>query len=176
MSIRSPWDHIYGSAGFFGLCYTLHMNKTDIEEVLRLHGVFFSMKRRCHHPTHTSYKDYGGRGITVCKEWLEDEAAFIKWCLDNQTESGLHLDRIDNAKGYSPDNCRFVSPQINNRNRRNTLWAEAFGENKPLGAWMEDPRCVIAYPTLRARLRAGWDTEKAITTPSTRPTTRSINV
>lgn len=133
------------------------------------------MLQRCHTPSHYAFADYGGRGIRVCEEWRKDAAGFIKWAMDSGARPGLHLDRIDNAGGYGPDNCRFVNSTENNRNRRNTLMAEAFGETKALGAWMEDARCVVPYPTLRARLRYGWDAERAITTPSTRTTTRSIN-
>lgn len=151
------------------------MNKDEIEEVLRLHNIYMGMWRRCHNPSHQSYADYGGRGIRLCDEWESDESSFIKWAMEQESEKGWHLDRIDNDGGYSPDNCRYVTPTINNRNRRSTLYATAFGETKALGAWMEDSRCVVAYPTLRARLRYNWDHEKAITTPSTRTTTRSIN-
>lgn len=133
------------------------------------------MIRRCYSPKAIGYADYGGRGITVCPEWRMDKVAFIEWALGSQTQRGLQLDRIDNAGNYSPDNCRFVSPTVNNRNRRNTLWATAFGESKPLGAWMEDERCVVAYPTLVARLNRGWDHERALTELSQRTNTRSIN-
>lgn len=157
------------------LCYTVHMNKEDIEEILRLKSLHHSMVYRCHYPSHFGYKDYGGRGIVVCDEWRHDAAAFITWALENNTVKGLHLDRIDNDGDYSPENCHFVSPKVNGRNRRNTIWATAFGETKPLGAWMEDERCVVAYPTLHARLKNGWDAEKAISTPSTRTNNRSTN-
>lgn len=132
------------------------------------------MYRRCYHKGDIGYPDYGGRGITICDEWKKDPAEFIKWALKQETEKGLHLDRIDNAGNYSPDNCHFVTPTLNNRNRRNTVWATAFGETKPLGAWMEDARCVVAYPTLIARVKAGWDHEKAISSPSTRSSNSNL--
>lgn len=157
------------------MCYTLHMKKEEIEEILRLRSVHQGMVRRCYHPSDSFYEDYGGRGIRVSDRWLHDPAEFVMWALGNQSEPGLHLDRIDNAGNYEPDNCRFVTPTVNNRNRRNTVWATAFGETKPLGAWMEDSRCAVAYPTLIARIKAGWDHERALTKPSQRTTTRSID-
>ena len=76
-----------------------------------------SMRERCTVKKSHAYKNYGGRGIKVCDEWL-DFHAYKKWALDNGYEKHLHLDRIDNAKGYSPENCRFVTPQANLSNRR----------------------------------------------------------
>lgn len=145
------------------------MKREDIQEVLRLKSTHTSMIRRCYSESYTAYPDYGGRGIRVCDEWREDTTAFIEWALANQTSRGLHLDRIDNDGDYTPDNCRFVTPTVNGRNRRSTVWATAFGETKPLGAWMEDERCAVAYPTLIARIKAGWNHERAISLPSTRP-------
>ena len=73
------------------------------------------MRARCNRPTHNLYKWYGGRGITVCPEW----ASFTEFYLAMYPsyKEGLQLDRIDNQKGYSPDNCRWVTPKQNNRNR-----------------------------------------------------------
>jgi len=151
------------------------MKREDIEEILRLQSIYTNMMQRCHTPSHYAFADYGARGIHVSSEWRGKPAAFIHWAVNNGAKPGLHLDRMDNAAGYSPDNCQFVTPQVNGRNRRNTVWATAFGETKPLGAWMEDDRCAVAYPTLIARIKAGWDAEKAITQPSQRTTNRSDN-
>jgi len=78
--------------------------------------VWQSMRNRCNNKNHHSYKNYGGKGITVCKEW-EDVTTFMQWCLSNGYEKGLDLDRIDNDKGYYPENCRFVSRRQNIHNR-----------------------------------------------------------
>ena len=78
------------------------------------------MKSRCENPNNTSYLHYGGRGITVCKEWKNDVEAFVEWATVNGWKKGLLIDRRDNDKGYSPDNCRFVDSGLSVRNRRLT--------------------------------------------------------
>ena len=72
---------------------------------------------RCYNPNIETYPLYGGRGITVCEEWRNDKMSFIEWALKNGYKEGLEIDRIDNDKGYSPDNCRFTTrlEQIHNR-------------------------------------------------------------
>ena len=73
------------------------------------------MIRRCHLPYDPSYKWYGGRGIRVCPEWHDFEV-FHVWA-QSRYSPGLQLDRIDNAGGYCPSNCRFVTREVNNCNR-----------------------------------------------------------
>ena len=77
-----------------------------------------NMVRRCHNKADKSYQDYGERGIEVCKEWLEDYQAFMDWSLENGWKPGLEIDRIDNDKGYSPDNCQYITAAENRRNRK----------------------------------------------------------
>jgi hypothetical protein len=80
------------------------------------------MMQRCHNKKNPVFKYYGGRGIEVCCEW-RDVKKFIDWATINGYEKGLHIDRIDNDKGYSPENCRFVTPAENSaigRKRKQT--------------------------------------------------------
>lgn len=102
----------------------------------RLFNVWQTMKSRCENANRDNYTRYGGRGITVCEEWQTAEN-FVKWALDNGYEKGLQLDRIDNAKGYSPENCRFVTASVNSRNRRNTKFLTLKGETKCVAEWSE---------------------------------------
>lgn len=74
------------------------------------------MLSRCYRPNHHNFKYYGGRGIKVCQEWIDSPQSFIDWAFTNGWEPGLEIDRINNDKGYSPDNCRFVSHWENVRN------------------------------------------------------------
>ena len=84
----------------------------------RMYKTWECMKGRCYNPDFKQYADYGGRGITVCKEWL-DITNFVDW-VENKSnwEEGLTLDRIDNDKGYSPDNCTFSTRTIQSINQR----------------------------------------------------------
>jgi hypothetical protein len=84
-----------------------------------IYRVWTNMKQRCFNKDAYNYHSYGGRGITVCDEWL-DSSKFIVWSLENGWSKGLQIDRIDNSRGYSPDNCRWVKSRTNCRNRRST--------------------------------------------------------
>jgi hypothetical protein len=76
------------------------------------------MKCRCHDERHQHYQQYGGRGIRVCEEWRRSFDVFLDWAMRNGYRSGLQIDRIDNDKGYCPENCRFVTCAENQRNKR----------------------------------------------------------
>jgi hypothetical protein len=131
-------------------------------EIARLHLVWRNMKSRCLQPSNKQYADYGGRGIEICPEWLNFDT-FADWAYTHGSGPGLHMDRTDNDGPYSPDNCTFVTPTWNARNKRNNRWITAFGETKVLSAWESDKRCLVSAPTLRKRLKAGWNTEEAFT-------------
>ena len=95
------------------------MKKREIHGMSKhpLFNIWTLMVARCHRKYATSYKIYGAKGITVCKEWRESTKAFFDWALANGYKKGLQIDRIDNLKGYSPDNCRFVTVKENCLNR-----------------------------------------------------------
>jgi hypothetical protein len=84
----------------------------------KLYKVRTGMIQRCYNKNHNAYPYYGGRGITVCKEWLDDVMAFVNWSMENGYEEGLTVDRIDRNKGYSPDNCRLVTFADNMMNQQ----------------------------------------------------------
>ena len=104
---------------------------------LRIHETWSGMKSRCMNPNDTRYSDYGGRGITVCDEWKNDFFAFYKWAMANGYSDDLTIDRIDNEKGYSPDNCRWASAQDQARNRRSNINITIGNATKTLAEWCE---------------------------------------
>ena len=83
-----------------------------------LFGIWHGMKQRCYRKKNENYSRYGADGITVCDEWKEEFEHFLKWALDNGYSKELTLDRIDNSKGYSPDNCRWVTYYKQAQNKR----------------------------------------------------------
>lgn len=87
-----------------------------------LYKVWVSMKQRCYNKNAYNFHSYGGRGITICKEWRHSAKTFVEWCENNGYKRGLQIDRADNNFGYSPDNCRFVTNKVNCRNQRISKW------------------------------------------------------
>jgi hypothetical protein len=84
----------------------------------RLHGIYSGMKRRCCNENDNNYKNYGGRGITICNEWLNDFLEFYKWAMNNGYSDNLVIDRRNNDGNYEPSNCRFVNNFESLKNRR----------------------------------------------------------
>lgn len=90
----------------------------------RLYRIWEGMKARCYNPNRERYPDYGGRGITICDEWLHDFGAFRDWAMANGYRDDLSIDRKDNDKGYSPENCRWQTVEQQNNNRRPRRWGK----------------------------------------------------
>lgn len=128
----------------------------------RLYKIWSNMKNRCSNPKYLKYKDYGGKGITVCKKWQNFESFLTD--MGSDYSELLTLDRIDNSKGYKKTNCRWVSMKEQQRNRsNNTLWTLG-KETKTAAQWAED--IGINYGTLLSRVHnSKWSIEKALTTP-----------
>lgn len=126
----------------------------------RLYRTWSGMKRRCLNPNHKSYSDYGGRGITVCNEWLHFEP-FYEWAMANGYRDDLSIDRIDNDKGYCPENCRWVSDKAQANNRSTNRLLTLNGETHNITEWSEITG--INRDTIRWRLKNGWTVEQALT-------------
>ena len=102
-----------------------------------LYHLYHCIKDRCYNKENRKYKDYGGRGIYVCKEWQNDFTAFEEWANKNGYMRGLSIDRIDNNSGYSPDNCRFTNANAQNNNRRQCNYIIIDGNKKTVSEWAE---------------------------------------
>lgn len=122
------------------------------------------MKTRCYNPNSPSYKRYGGRNVSICKEWLEDFDSFRIWAENNGYSSSLSIDRIDNNGPYSPDNCRWVNNKQQQNNKENNFYVCLDGITKTMSEWAELYN--INLHTIYGRLRNGWDIEDAIKRPS----------
>jgi hypothetical protein len=83
----------------------------DAEPRHSLNQKLKGMKHRCYSPQSTAYHLYGNKGIDICQEWLNDLSIFVEWANDNGYEKGMDIHRIDNDKGYYPNNCIFMSHQ-----------------------------------------------------------------
>jgi hypothetical protein len=82
---------------------------------------FYKMKDRCYNEKSNRYKYYGGKGIDICEQWLENPPSFIEWSINNGWEPGKDIHRKDNDRGYYPDNCIFLSPKEHMHTHRKHL-------------------------------------------------------
>lgn len=126
-----------------------------------LYNIWRGMKKRCYSKTDHAYRNYGGRGITVCEEWKNSFLSFYEWALRSGYNQGLSLDRVDNDKGYSPDNCRWATNTEQGNNRRTNHHLEYNGETLTLAQWQA--KTGIRQETIRRRLKNGWSIEDALT-------------
>lgn len=131
----------------------------------KIYSVFQSMKQRCYYQASTKYHLYGGRGILICDEWLNDFTAFVRWAMANGWNDKLEVDRIDNDGPYSPENCRLATRGEQCRNKRDNVFFEMFGERKCAADWGDDPRCAVSRSTFESRLQYGWSFEEAFLVP-----------
>lgn len=124
-----------------------------------------SMKDRCLNPNHDKFKHYGGRGITVCAEWLDSFDAF---CADmGPRPEGTSIERDDVNGNYEPGNCRWATPKEQARNQRRTIFVEYEGVRQKLCDLCE--RFGLPLSNVRGRLVSGWDLHEALTTPIHQP-------
>ena len=128
----------------------------------RLYHIWQHIVQRCTNKNAPNYKDYGARGITVCKEWLNDKTKFFKWAIDNNYRDDLTIDRIDVNGDYEPSNCKWSTKKQQARNRRTNKMIVYNGETHCLSEWCEI--LGLNYNKVKRRLQRGWSTKKAFTT------------
>ena len=102
-------------------CNRIESIKKHGEIKTKLYSVWKSMKQRVLNPKDKGYKNYGGRGITICPEWTNDYIVFRDWTLSNGYAEGLQINRINNDGNYEPSNCNWITNKENQRNRRDTI-------------------------------------------------------
>jgi hypothetical protein len=126
----------------------------------RIYGLWASMIQRCTNPKNPAYHSYGGRGITVCDRWMIFENFYTDM---GDKPPKLTLDRIDNSKGYSKENCRWATRHEQGNNRRTNTIISFNGKKQTLSQWSKEtnlsPMCIMG------RLRSGWPIDKALTYP-----------
>lgn len=128
--------------------------------VSRTFKTWVRMRERCENPKAVNYDRYGGKGIKVCNRWSE-----FKFFLEDMGEKPLDMtiDRIDNSKGYSKKNCRWVSKEAQARNKSSNLFYEIEGRRQCLAEWAREYG--LDYHFVRARIRRDWPILEALTKP-----------
>lgn len=130
----------------------------------RLHNTLYLMLQRCYNKNNLSYKYYGGRGIKICDEWRYDFVNFYNWAMNNGYEDNLTIERIDTNGNYEPSNCKWITIQEQQRNKRSNLLLTYKNQTKCLAEWAEEKG--LHYSALFHRIKKGWDVATALNTSS----------
>lgn len=144
--------------------HTVHGGAKCEGKRTKLYSIWIGMRRRCYDRNDANYPRYGGRGIVVCNEWKNDFAIFREWAIKNGYSSDLTIDRIDNDKEYSPENCRWTGALEQARNRRSNKVITFNGETHTAIEWEE--KLGFSRGTISRRITSrGWSVERALTEP-----------
>lgn len=148
------------SCGCFNSDCSSKRNSTHRKTHTRLYKIYYNMKTRCYNEHATRYSDWGGLGIKICDEWLNDFMNFYNWSMDNGYDDTLTIDRIDNNKGYSPDNCRWITNKEQSNNRRNNILLTYNHVTKTVKEWANE--LGINYYTIIGRYHRNWSDEECL--------------
>ena len=132
----------------------------------RLYNIWKGMKGRCFTPSNNVYKHYGGRGITVCKEWRDPDTGYLnfkQWALNNGYTDKLSIDRIDSNGNYCPENCRWVGYKIQENNTSRNVYYQYDRYVFTVAIWSDITG--IDYHTLVSRLKRDISIHDALCTP-----------
>ena len=143
------------SCGCFMKSQISNANKKHGMYGTKLYKTYYNMKNRCYNPNYYFFQHYGGKGIGLCTEWLGENGFenFYEWSIHNGYSEELSIDRIDNAKDYSPDNCRWVSMKEQQNNRTNNHILTFHNEKHTMAEWAEILN--ISYSKLQASVSRG---------------------
>lgn len=128
----------------------------------KIYKAWSHMIDRCYKQKAKGYKNYGGRGISVCEEWKNNFQAFYDWSIINGYQDDLTIDRINNDGNYCPENCRWITIDIQSNNKSDNHYITFNGKTQTLTQWSHETN--IKQPTIRQRLKRGWSIEKSLTT------------
>lgn len=117
----------------------------------RVYKIWQGMKTRCYNPNRKYYNRYGGRGIKVCQEWLDDFMNFYNWAMNNGYNDKLSIDRINVNGNYEPNNCRWVNKKIQARNTSANKFYTYNNETHCLAEWAEILN--VSLKVLRHRIK-----------------------
>lgn len=128
----------------------------------RVYAIWKGMKSRCFNENRKCYKDYGGRGITVCDEWKDDFEVFYDWAMANGYSDDLTIDRKDSDGNYDPSNCRWADTLTQANNKGRNVFLEYNGETHTIAEWSRITGINAATIYNRVK-KLNWTVEKALT-------------
>lgn len=150
------------SCGCFNREQSAKVHTKHGESKIRLHHIWRKIRSRCSDTNNSRYMDYGGRGIRVCSDWDSYET-FRQWALENGYRDDLTIDRIDVDGNYDPTNCRWITNQEQQNNRRDNHYITYNGEKHTITEWARIYG--LSENALVHRVQRGWDIERALHTP-----------
>lgn len=121
----------------------------------RLYHIWRDMKLRCYNKSQLGYKNYGGRGIKVCEEWLNDFEVFYDWAINSGYQDNLTIDRINNNGNYEPNNCRWATSSCQSNNKTNSVFIDYNDKHLTVAQWSKITG--LPYNIIWQRLKRGWD-------------------
>lgn len=138
----------------------------DKKDKKRLIIIRHSMYCRCYYPTTNGYERYGGRGIKMCDEWINNPQSFYNWAINNGYKEGLTIDRIDVNGNYEPSNCRWVTWKEQANNKTTNHYVEYNGYRYTLSQWSKILPIKISPTLLKYRIdKLNWSIEDAFNKP-----------
>lgn len=152
------------SCGCYRKEFTSKNIKTHGMSRTRLYKEWLRIKERCSLETKDGYERYGGRGITVCQEWLDSFEAFRDWALANGYRDDLTIERKDVDGDYCPENCCWATSEEQANNKSNNRLITYDGRTQTLAQWARE--IGMRRDTLRHRLESGWSLDRALTEPT----------
>lgn len=126
----------------------------------RLYKIYYKIINRCYNKNMNRYSDWGGRGIVVCDEWLNDFMNFYNWAINNGYQDNLSIDRVNNDGNYEPSNCRWITNKEQSNNRRSNITITYNGKTQTLKQWAENLK--VSYSTLYMRYKNNWDIKNVL--------------
>jgi len=148
--------HLISITATHGLSRDKSGNKT------RLFRIWTGMKTRCYNQNDHAYMRYGGRGITICEEWL-DFKTFHDWAMNNGYLDALTIERKELSGNYEPSNCIWDTMKTQANNRRNSHYITYMGITKTMKQWADE--LGMPYQNLFSRIKLGWSTDEALSIP-----------
>lgn len=127
----------------------------------KTYKIWCGMKSRCSNRNEKAFKNYGGRGISVCQRWADSYAAFLEDM--GECPDGYSIERIDNDRDYEPSNCKWIPRECQSTNRRTVNMIAVGDEKKSLADWARSSG--LSLKTICSRINSGWPPELAVSMP-----------
>lgn len=158
--VKTRWQPLLSGRTMSCGCYRKDINTKHGMSRTRLGRIWREMNARCYNENNNAFKDYGGRGIGVCKEWGDNVLAFCDWADKNGYKDNLTIERVDVNGNYDPGNCKWVTMKEQENNRTNNRLITYNGKTKTAMQWSDE--LGVNYRNLLWRIYNGWPVGQAL--------------